>query len=212
MNNMAKTIIKIDAIPNTYWEFAEATLFHKRYSRLYVKGEYSCDSCHSYDNQSDWDSDMEQVKSLESFLNVCGYRCEELSLSEEKATQSEEFKTCIRLLKTAYIKLYGTYPNQNIYFEISYPLFQMNLSTEQEKINCKSVKIDCASHTIEFFGEKDSSDFIRLKKNLPNELFSVIRKSIRAAYLLTIERQKRWYNIVSFDDIIKEAKQAELLK
>lgn len=196
MNNMAKTIIKIDAIPNTYWEFAEATLFHKRYSRLYVKGEYSCDSCHSYDNQSDWDSDMEQVKSLESFLNVCGYRCEELSLSEEKATQSEEFKTCIRLLKTAYIKFYGTYPNQNIYFEISYPLFQMNLSTEQEKINCKSVKIDYASHTIEFFGEKDSSDFIRLKKNLPNELFSVIRKSIRAAYLLTIERQKRWYNIV----------------
>lgn len=43
-------------------------------------------------------------------------------------------------------------------------------------------------------------------------IFSVIRKSIRAAYLLTIERQKRWYNIVSFDDIIKEAKQAELLK
>lgn len=209
---MAKTIIKINAIPNTYWEFAEPTLFPKRYSRLYVKGEYSSNYCRSYDSHNDWEYDMEQAKSLASFLNICSYQCETMSMSEENITNTEEFKMYLRLIKTSHIEFCGSYPNLTIHFRFDYPLFPISLFSVTDKILCKSVSLNCINHTIEVLGSKETSNFVRLKKDLSNDLFSIIRKTIRASYLLTIERQKKWYSIIHSDNIVNEAKKTGFLK
>ena len=191
---MAKEIIYIKPLNNSYWECKEPLGIVNRYIQLYIGGK-GVSRC-SFDNRQEWLEGIETVKSMASIVNSYPYKSEPLSFDEKKLFDTPKIQNILLSLSGWQLFIKKKYPHLDLQSVHEWPGIRHMVEFSGKKIICSNSFLVFDSKYLEIHGlNQETSELELYSDTLSNIELNLIRKFIRADLLNRLDSISRFLKV-----------------